>query len=293
MTNGFRDRWLMWGYKMKVLVTGANGYIGHYVVKALLDKNIEVVAVDMNDNNIDVRARIIKVDIFSGERNLYEVFGCPDACLHLAWQDGFIHNSEKHIKMLYKHYEFLNNLMDCGLRNLNVMGTMHEIGYYEGEVNENTPCNPISLYGIAKNALRQMLMVVCEEKKVDFKWLRAFYICGDDEKNNSIFAKIITAEKEGKEFFPFTTGKNKYDFIDVRDLAVQIVATVMQKEVTGIINCCGGNPVALKDKVEEFIERNKFNIKLRYGVYPDRKYDSPAIWGSVDKISHLIDKDGM
>ncbi|MBQ8418223.1 MAG: NAD(P)-dependent oxidoreductase, partial [Phascolarctobacterium sp.] len=70
---------------MKVLVTGANGYIGHHVVKNLLDKNIEVIAADMNDNNIDLRAKVIKADIFSGEQNLYEVFGCPDACIHLAW----------------------------------------------------------------------------------------------------------------------------------------------------------------------------------------------------------------
>ena len=273
---------------MKVLVTGANGYIGQYVVKALLDKNIEVIAVDMNDNNIDVRAEVIKADIFSGEKSLYEVFGRPDACLHLAWQDGFIHNSEKHIRMLYKHYEFLNNLMDCGLCNLNVMGTMHEIGYYEGEVNENTPCNPISLYGIAKNALRQMLMVICEENKVSFKWLRAFYICGDDEKNNSIFAKIITAEREGKKFFPFTTGNNKYDFIDVEVLAEQIAVATLQKEVTGIINCCSGNPVSLKDKVEGFIKDNDFKIKLKYGVYLDRKYDSPAIWGNRKKIDRIL-----
>lgn len=278
---------------MKVLVTGANGYIGHHVVKVLLDKNIEVIAADMNDNNIDLRAKVIKADIFSGEQNLYEVFGCPDACIHLAWQDGFVHNSEKHIKMLYNHYEFLKNLLDNGLRNIGVMGTMHEIGYYEGEVIEDTPCNPISLYGIAKNALRQMIMSYCDDKDINLKWLRAFYICGDDEKNNSIFAKIIVAEKEGKEFFPFTTGENKYDFTDVKDLAEQIVAVMLQEDIAGIINCCSGKPVLLKDKVEEFIKSNDFKIKLEYGVYPNRKYDSPAIWGSREKINHIINKSGM
>lgn len=273
---------------MKVLVTGANGYIGHHVVKALIAKDIEVVAVDFNSNNIDERATLVKADIFSGDKNLYEYFGYPDACIHLAWQDGFVHNAESHIKNLYKHFEFLKNLIDSGLKNINVMGTMHEIGYYEGEVEENTPCNPISFYGIAKNALRQMLMLHCESNDVSLKWLRAFYICGDDEKNNSIFAKIIIAEKEGKEFFPFTTGENKYDFIDVNDLAEQIVVATLQQEITGIINCCSGKPIALKDKVENFIKENGFNIQLRYGVFPERKYDSPAIWGSLEKIDKIF-----
>ena len=124
---------------MKVLVTGANGYIGQYVVKALLDKNIDVIAVDLNENYIDKRAVVMKTDIFAGNKELYRIFGCPDVCIHLAWQDGFIHNSDKHIQMLYKHYEFLKNLIDSGLKNINVMGTMHEVGYFEGEVKEDTP----------------------------------------------------------------------------------------------------------------------------------------------------------
>lgn len=272
---------------MRILVTGANGYIGHHVVKSLLAKGIEVVAVDFHNNNIDERAAFVKGDIFSGDRNIYEILGCPDACVHLAWQDGFIHNADSHIKNLYRHFEFLKNLMDGGLQNLNVMGTMHEVGYYEGEVDENTPCNPISLYGIAKNTLRQMLMVTCESNDVKLKWLRAFYICGDDDKNNSIFAKIIAAEQEGKEYFPFTTGENKYDFIDVKVLAEQIVTATLQIGVTGIINCCSGKPVALKDKVENFIENNNFKIKLKYGVFPERIYDSPAIWGNTKKLNKI------
>ena len=67
------------------------------------------------------------------------------------------------------------------------MGTVHEIGYYEGDVNANTPCNPLSMYGIAKNALRQAMLMYCEDKNVSLKWLRAYYITGDDQNNKSIY----------------------------------------------------------------------------------------------------------
>ena len=275
---------------MNILVTGANGYIGHHVVAEFLNNGHYVVAVDLRNDNIDNRAEYINCDIFSGEENLYHKLGQPDVCVHLAWQDGFVHNSDKHIKNLYKHFEFIKNLISQGIRRVAVMGTMHEIGYYEGAVAENTPCNPISMYGIAKNALRQMLFTEFGEDTDKIQWLRAYYIFGDDARNNSIFTKIRIAEAEGKEYFPFTTGVNKYDFINVEELAKQITACASQNEVNGIINCCSGEPIALKDKVEGFISDNGFKIKLQYGVFPDRKYDSPAIWGDCSKINSIMDK---
>jgi dTDP-6-deoxy-L-talose 4-dehydrogenase (NAD+) len=271
-----------------ITVTGAGGYIGRHVISTLLDLGVNVNAVDINIDNIDPRANIIKLDIFSNDKSIYKYLEEPKICLHLAWQDGFNHNAESHIINLPKHYRFIKHLADHGLKQIAVMGTMHEIGYYEGEVNENTPTNPRSFYGIAKNALRQATQIIAETKNMTFQWLRAFYIVGDDLNNQSIFAKILEYELEGKEFFPFTSGKNKYDFININILANQISQTILQNEVTGIINCCSGNPVTLKQKVEQFIRDNDLKIKMDYGKFPERPYDSPAIWGDTTKIKKIL-----
>jgi dTDP-6-deoxy-L-talose 4-dehydrogenase (NAD+) len=271
-----------------ILITGAGGYIGNYVVKTLLDMGFNVSAVDNNTERIDFRANIIEYNIFSGDEQIYEQLGSPDICVHMAWRDGFVHNADSHLKNLYSHYEFVRNMVNGGLRHIAVMGTMHEIGYHEGEINEDTPTNPYSLYGIAKNSLRQALNSLLKDKDIVFQWLRAFYIYGDDLKNKSIFSKIIQAEQEGKEVFPFTTGENKYDFITVDELARQISLSVLQTDIDGIINCCSGQAVSLKEMVENFLEKNKFKIKLEYGVYPDRPYDSPSIWGNNEKIQNAI-----
>jgi nucleoside-diphosphate-sugar epimerase len=271
-----------------ILVTGAGGYIGRFVVKCLLDMGANVIAVDNNTENIDIRATRLEANIFSDNDNIFEELGSPDCCLHMAWRDGFIHNSEAHFQFLHYHYSFVKRMVDGGLKQIAVMGTMHEVGFFEGEINEDTPTNPSSLYGIAKNSLRQSLQTLLKDTDVVFQWLRAFYIYGDDLKSNSIFSKIIQAEQDGKEYFPFTTGKNKYDFITVDELAQQISLSVVQTEVTGIINCCSGTPIALCDQVQNFIAKNKFKIKLEYGAFPDRAYDSPAIWGNNQKISEII-----
>jgi nucleoside-diphosphate-sugar epimerase len=270
------------------LVTGAGGYIGKHVVKALLEQDKKVIAVDINTKEIDKNARIVNMDLYSGDKDIYEQLGCPDVCIHLAWKDGFIHNVDSHMKYLYTHYDFLRNMIDGGLKHLAVMGSMHEIGYYVGSVDENTPTRPTSNYGIAKNALRQAVGILADEHHIVIQWLRGFYIYGDDMNNNSIFSKIIESEKNGCKTFPFNSGINKNDFISVHDLSRQIAAVSMQEDITGIINCCSGNPVSLKEIVEEFIQRNNFKIKLDYGAFPERSYDSPAIWGNNEKIKIIL-----
>ena len=269
---------------MKILVTGANGYIGARVVKKLCDYGVDVIATDFNNANIDNRAKYIQADIFSNNENWFEYFGSPDACLHLAWRDGFVHNSPRHMEDLSNHYKFMCNLIDNGLPQIACMGTMHEVGYHEGAIDENTPCNPLSMYGISKNALRKAIELYANSKNIKFQWLRAYYIFGDDLYGNSIFCKIRQAVRDGKELFPFTTGKNQYDFIHVDELAKQISLCVMQNEVLGIINVCSGKPVSLAEQIEWYISYNKLPIKLDYGKYPDRPYDSPCIYGDNKKI---------
>lgn len=272
----------------RVLVTGANGYIGRHVVKELLDQGYNVDACDFRFDDIDERANKVNISIFSGEKDIYNKLGQPDICIHLAWRDGFIHNSDAHMEDLSNHYLFLKNIVDGGLKHLSVMGTMHEVGYWEGEIDENTPTNPVSMYGIAKNTLRKSVELMIKEKNIILQWLRAYYIIGDDLKSNSIFSKICKMEEMGEESFPFTTGKNKYDFITVNELAKQIVAASTQQEVTGVINCCSGKPKSLSEKVEEFINEKGFKIRPEYGAFPDRPYDSPGVWGSCNKINLVL-----
>lgn len=278
---------------MKILITGAAGYIGRHVVQNLCNTypQAQVTTTSLTDDVIDARAQNIQADILkdANSETLYAELGAPDAIIHLAWQDGFNHNAPSHIEKLHAHYDFLKNMIDYGCRNITVIGTMHEVGYHEGAISETTPCNPFSAYGVAKNALRQLLNIYVQDKPdVSVKWLRAYYIVGDDSKSQSIFAKILKFESEGKTTFPFTDGLNKYDFIDVDDLARQISQAAVQTNVQGVINVCSGEPVSLKDKVEWFLQDRGLKIRPEYGVFPARKYDSPAVWGDATKIRKIM-----
>lgn len=274
---------------MKILVTGASGYIGRHVVKAFLNAGHDVYVSDFTYKGMDDRAKITDVPIFCGDKNIYQLLGGPDVLVHLAWRNGFKHNSETHMRDLSDHIIFLENMIEGGLPSLTVMGSMHEVGYHEGAVTDSTPCNPLSMYGIAKNALRQSLMLYCQDRNVTLHWLRAFYIFGDDMRGSSIFAKLWQAVEDEKKEFPFTSGKNQYDFIHIDELAKQIMYASIQNEVNGIINVCTGQPISLAEKVESYITEHHMDIKLQYGAFADRPYDSPAIWGDDTKIRNIME----
>ena len=216
---------------MRYLVTGANGYLGRGITKKLLDDGHEVIATDLNIDLVDGRAQCIKADLFS-IKDPFEYFGNPDMLVHLAWRNGFVHNHSSHIDDLNLHMNFIELLLKSGLKNISIMGSIHEVGFYEGSIDENTPCNPQSMYGISKNALRQITELLCKNYNARLQWLRAFYIVSNEEYGNSIFSKITKAANNNEVSFPFTLGQNQFDFISYNDFCAQVAAVIQQKNIT-------------------------------------------------------------
>ncbi|KKF50429.1 NAD-dependent epimerase/dehydratase family protein [Streptococcus uberis] len=272
---------------MKFLVTGANGFLGRGVVTALINKGHDVLATDISVDNIDIRAEKIKFDIFNLEQS-HNIFNNVDVLIHLAWRNGFIHNSESHLQDLPKHHEFIQSAINNGVKHIAILGSMHEVGFFEGSIDENTPTNPENLYGIAKDALRNSTKLICSNNNIIWQWIRGFYIVDNSGKGSSIFSKLTNAESNGQKTFPFTMGKNQYDFINYDDFCSLIVEITTQDEVNGIINASSGFPQTLANRVENFIKDNNYNITLEYGAFPDRPYDSKAIWGNTAKIEKIL-----
>jgi len=272
---------------LKILITGANGYLGQGIVKRLLDAGGRVIAADFETEHVDERAEKYSCNLFEIS-NPYEYFGKPDVLLHLAWRDGFVHYSDMHINDLPKHYKFVKTFAESGIKKIAITGSMHEIGFFEGSIKADTPCNPITPYGIAKNALRNLTEMICKKNNVEFQWLRGYYIVGNSRYGSSVFSKIMEFAEAGKKEFPFTQGLNQFDFIDYREFCEQIVAVVMQDKINGIINICSGRPERLADRVERFIKEEGYDIRLQYGAFPDRPYDSKAVWGDNSKIKEIM-----
>ena len=250
----------------------------------------QIIAVDFSNRNIDSKINFIKMDLLANalKETLLEDLGRPDVCLHLAWQDGFNHNAESHIDNLSSHYHFLKNLIEHGCRHIAVAGSFREYGAHNGLARECDPVVADNYYAWAKTSLYNLLKIFTAGKDVCLQWLRFFTPYGDDEHNNSILTKILKWEKEGKTSFPFTEGKEQYDYIHIDVLAEQIVRIILQEKINGIINCCSGKPTSLKDMVESFIQEHRLKIRPEYGAFPSRPYDADVIYGDTTKIKQIM-----
>lgn len=278
-----------------VVVTGASGYLGRHVVVAARDRGARVLAVTRKPDSW-LREHLPASDIiassaFDLSNDDWEAVSGADALIHLAWRDGFALRSRAHAEDLSSHIGFLTRAADSGVGRISGIGTMHEVGYWEGAVNEETPSRPATPYGMAKRAVRELAGAAIAETPSEFVWLRCYYILGDDERSNSIFNKILVAARRGDEAFPFTSGTNSYDFIPVGDLARQIVTTATASGQTGIVECCSGAPQTLAEAAETFIRDRGLDIRLNYGAFPDRPFDSPGIWGDPTRISDIMQAD--
>ncbi|WP_199183414.1 NAD(P)-dependent oxidoreductase [Cryobacterium sp. Y82] len=179
-------------------------------------------------------------------------------------------------------------MIDGGLNQLAVAGTVHEIGPHFGIVQDDAPASPVTLYGISKNSLHEALKVQSTIRDFSLQWLRLFYLVGDDKFNNSIFTRIVEAAERGDETVPFTDGKNAFDFLDVTESADQISKAVLQDDVLGVINCCSGAPTRIGVAVEKFIVQSGYEIKLQYGRYPNRLGESSSLYGDASKIRQIM-----
>lgn len=283
---------------MKLLVSGATGFIGNYVIKELLKCNdIEVIATSLDPitkvrNKEWFKAVKYKAqDLNEVKENYFAFFENPDLLIHLSWQDLPNYNELFHIERnLYTNYIFIKNMIENGLRNLNVIGTCLEYGMQEGSLSEEMPTNPITAYGLAKDTLRKFIEELKKKYEFKFKWIRLFYIYGEGQNPKSILSQLDKALKNKEEVFNMSKGDQLRDYLQVEKVAEYIVQISLQNKINGIINCCSGNPLSIQELVKNHLKKRKKSIKLNLGYFDYPDYEPMAFWGDTKKLNSIIRK---
>jgi len=283
---------------VKVLLTGATGFIGNYVVEELLKYNFDVIA-----SGIETKEKIhthwlekvtyVQADLNENREDWFSFLREPEMIIHLSWQGLPNYKKLFHLERnLPNNYFFLKNMIENGLKKVVVIGTCLEYGMQSGKLKEDLEPKPDNPYALAKDCLRKFLEQL--QKKFDFnlKWIRLFYIYGKGQSTNSILSQLEAALERNEKVFNMSGGEQLRDYLPVEKVAEYIVKISLQDKIGGVINCCSGEPIPIRKLVENYlIEKNK-NIKLNLGYYPYPEYEPMAFWGDTNKLNKVINKSG-
>ncbi len=280
----------------KVLVTGATGFIGSYVIDDLLSRGYQVIASSSNRETATQKkwfnqVKFIEMDLkrIDSTLNYFNYFDSPDLMIHLAWEGLPNYLDDFHIAdNLPRHELFLKNMIQNGLKDLTVTGTCFEYGMQNGCLNEDLEVNPSNPYAIAKNKLREYLQTLSLEWRFCFKWVRLFYMYGEGQSPKSLISQLDKAIEEKLEVFNMSGGMQIRDFIPVTKMAENIVSIAIQNKVTGVINCCSGEPVTVKDFVLNYLKEKNKSIQLNLGYYKYADYEPMEFWGDNKKFKSII-----
>ena len=269
---------------MKVVVTGASGFIGTYVLTELNKKDVEIIAISRTQKNNTLlklqNVNWINLDIAKPPKDCFNFIGRPDCLINLAWDGLPNYRSDHHInKELPSQYNFLSNLIYDGLDSLISVGTCFEYGMQSGELSVNHSTNPDNEYAIAKDTLHNKIRELSKLYPIKFIWARLFYIYGVGQAENSLYPSLRRAIERGDKTFKMSSGMQVRDFLPVEEVASAIVDLVFNKEVEEVVNICSGKPISVIELVEKWLKENDWEIELALGEYKYPDYEPYAFWG--------------
>jgi len=273
---------------MKIAVTGSSGFIGGHILKEMVSRGIETVAIDVRPQSNPVDLDLIEYicfDLNDVDTNTFDFIGRPDSLIHLAWGGLPNYRSLHHFETeLPKQYRFLSTLVNSGLKSLVGIGTCFEYGMQSGALVETMSSNPDNPYGFAKNTLRKELEFLREVTPFSLTWARLFYMYGDGQAPSSLLPQLSNAVKKGDAVFNMSGGEQLRDYLSVSEIAKNIVNLAEAKADIGVVNISSGKPISVKELVNKWILENNWDIELNLGHYPYPDYEPMEFWGDCEKL---------
>lgn len=235
---------------MRVLLTGASGFIGQHCLEQLLNNGHQVYAIARNP--LSIPGPIWKaVDLLSpGAPSQLISTVKPEAVLHLAWctTPETYWSSPENLLWLQSSLELLTAIANSGCRRVVMVGTCAEYDWTSGVCSEDrTALQPATLYGMSKLSLFNALQRFAGSTDLSWCWTRVFYVYGPHEHPKRLIPSVITSLLHGHE--PrISIGEEARDLLHVADVASALVA-VLQSSLCGPVNIGSASAVRLRDVV--------------------------------------------
>ena len=238
---------------MKILVTGATGFIGSAFCRLALQHGHEIAGMmlptESPPKHVPASPKMVWLKGTLADLPWKEIQKFkPEACVHFAWiaTPGVYLDSPENEDYVRWSLELVHQLRDIGTNHVVGVGTCIEYKISAEPLSEDrTPIDPTYLYSRCKNALRETLEVESRRDSYSFCWGRIFYPYGVGEHPDRLCSSLIRKLSRGEKLVLKTPDSTK-DYIYIEDLAAAILTTI-EKKFIGTINWGTGIGVSVRD----------------------------------------------
>lgn len=285
---------------MKLIVTGASGFLGAAVTAAALRDGHDVIAVARREYS----ARLCKIERSDGGRlvrrvldltdsNAFEALlrdACPDVVVHSAWAGltGAERDAFDQIDQMQACCRLVAAAAHAGVGKFIGIGSQAEYGMTGGRTDETTLPQPSTLYGAAKLSAGILGARISAAVGMDFAWLRLFAVYGPGDNDNWLIP-ATTAQLLRREQPRLTLGTQVVDYLHVDDAARAVLAVATTRGADGVFNLASGNAVTVRALVEQLRDLAAPGMRLDFGAVSFAPNQVMHIHGAIDRLCAATD----
>lgn len=279
----------------RVLVTGAGGFIGTTVVRALVTRGYAVRAVGRHTRPVSVKeAEQIRwhvADLLDAAAvdSLIETTR-PARLIHLAWETRHpeFWTAPSNLDWTSATLHLARRFAEHGGRRFIGLGSCAEYSWIESETSAFDEMRsarlPATLYGEAKNSAFNVLSKFFSNEGIEFAWACLFHPYGPGEDRATLVPATIKSLLSGQPAW-CTAGSQQLDFIYVADVA-EAIAALAGSGATGRFNVGTGQGTSVAEVVTMIGDVLGRRDLLRQGALPSRAGDPARLVARIERMQN-------
>lgn len=278
---------------MKIIITGANSFIGKRLVERIGKIGWEVVLVMRPGRSTDCLPQGCQVLYLSMEEynRLGTLAGPCDCFVHLAW-NGTRGNTRMDRELQNSNtihsLEAVQSMLAVGCGRVITAGSQAEYGPHAGSITEESVCEPNTEYGKAKLRFYESAASLCIQNGVQYKEPRIFSLYGSGDFSGTMIISTLENMLAGRPC-QLTHGIQMWDFLYIDDAVEALTQLCWKSCPNGIYNFGSGDVRQLKDYVLEMARLTESRSDLQFGKVPYPETGMVSLWPDISKLKRELD----